>query len=351
VTRTVLLTEIPAPYRIPLFNALARRVDLEVLFLQERNPERPYALHADELLFSHTIVPGIDFAAAGRWVVLSRSVVRHLRTAEVVVLGGWNQPAFWQAFLWCRLRRRPAVFWVESTARDRRSGRLERAKSLLLGAAAAFIVPGVASREYLLALGIPGDRIMVAPNAVDPSIFGGARRTPNGGLCRLIAVGRLAPEKGLDILLRAVDGLPVEVVLAGTGPEESRLRRIAGPNVTFLGHVERDALPGLYADADVAVMPSRSDPWGMVLNEAALAGLPLVSTTAAGAAHELIEDGVNGFRVPPDDPAALRTAIERLVENAEFRRTAGARSQELAARFTPEAWAESVAAVVERVAG
>jgi glycosyltransferase involved in cell wall biosynthesis len=164
-----------------------------------------------------------------------------------------------------------------------------------------------------------------------------------------VAVGRLAPEKGLDTLVRATHGLDVDVVLVGTGPEEARLRALAGPNVTFLGQVPRDALPDVYGDADIAVMPSRWDPWGMILNEAALAGLPLVSTTAAGAALELIEDGANGFRVPPDDPAALREAIGRLAADADFRRRAGMRSREIVARFTPDAWAEAVATAVERV--
>src|SRR2546430_2553800 len=111
--------------------------------------------------------------------------------------------------------------------------------------------------------------------------------------------------------------------LGGPGPDEGRLRGMAGSTVTFRGHVERDALPALYADADVLVMPSRSEPWGMALNEAALAGLPLVSTTSAGAAWDLIDHGVNGFRVRPDDPAALRAALQRLVDDVAFRQAAG----------------------------
>jgi len=88
-----------------------------------------------------------------------------------------------------------------------------------------------------------------------------------------------------------------------------------------------------------------------VLNEAALAGLPLVSTTAPGAGDELIEDGVNGFRVPPEDAGALRGAIVRLVEDETFRRAAGERSREIAGRFTPDAWADAVAKAVEQVGG
>lgn len=347
MTRLTLLTEIPAPYRIPLFNALAERLDLRVAFLRERNPDRPFLLHREELHFDWTVLPGIDVTAGGRWVVLNRRVVPTLRGADAVLIGGWNQPAFWTATAWCTARRVPALFWVESTAEDARTGRLEPAKRLALRAAAGFVVPGTASAEYLEGLGIRRERIAIAPNAVDAAIFGAAARSRSNGPCRVVAVARLSREKGIDVLLQAAADLPVEVVVAGAGPEEARLRGLAGPNVTFLGNVERDELPQVYGNADVAVVPSRSDTWGMALNEAALAGLPLVSSTVVGGSRDLIEDGVNGFRVPPDDPAALRDALRRLVEDGEFRRAAGTRSREIAARFTPDAWADAVARIVD----
>jgi glycosyltransferase involved in cell wall biosynthesis len=344
--RVALLTEIPAPYRIPLFNALAKLVELRVLFLRRGHPDRHYDLHRDELEFDWRTLPGLELSVRSHWLVLNGSVTGRLRHADAVILGGWNQPAFWEALAACRLRGVPVILWVESTRRDERSGRHEPVKRRLLRAIDAFLVPGSASREYLEDLGVKRDRITVAPNAVDPGIFGSAVRTRSDGPVRLLAVGRLAREKGIDTLLEAAQGLPVDIVVAGAGPEEADLKRLAGPNVTFLGNVERDALPELYANADVLVMPSRSEPWGMALNEAALAGLPLVSTTAVGAGWDLIEEGVNGFRVEPNDPTALGEALTRLIEDAEFRKTARARSREIASRFTPEAWADAVAGLV-----
>jgi glycosyltransferase involved in cell wall biosynthesis len=349
LTRVTLLTEIPAPYRIPLFNALADRVALRVVFLRERHPDRPYDLHRDELHFAWRVLPGVELTVGTHWVLLNRGVGRALADSDVVVLGGWNQPAFLEALARSRRRGIPTILWSESTRDDRRSGRHEPFKRFVLRRIDGFVVPGTAARRYLTALGVPDARITTAPNAVDPAIFGAAPRTRTGGPCRVIAVARLSPEKGLDLLVEAVAGLPVELVIAGAGPEEARLRVLAGANVTFLGNVDRDDLPALYADADVAVVPSRSDTWGMALNEAALAGLPLVATTAAGGAHDLIEDGVNGFRVGPGDPAALRAAIARLIEDEQLRRSAGERSREIAACFTPDAWADAVATEIERV--
>lgn len=349
LTRVALLTEIPAPYRIPLFNTLAKCVDLRVLFLRGQHPARPYDLHRNELDFEWRTLPGIAFTVRSHWLVVNRSVARCLRQADAVILGGWNQPAFWEALAWCRLRRVPVILWVESTRRETRSGRHERVKRLLLRAVDACIVPGAASREYLEDLGVVPERISVAPNAVDAGIFGTAVRTRPDGRIRLLSVGRLAREKGIDVLLEAADGLPVEIILAGTGPEEAHLRKLAGSNVTFLGHVERDALPELYANADVLVMPSRSEPWGMVLNEAALAGLPLVSTTAAGGARALIEDGVNGFAVTPGNPQELRAALERLVTDDVFRKAAGVYSRSIVSRLTPQTWADVVEQTVATV--
>lgn len=321
-----------------------------MLFLRGRNPERPYDLHRDELLFDWKVVPGVDFTLRKHWVVLNRSVRRAIADAEAVIVGGWNQPAFLEALASSRMRRVPTILWSESTGRDQRSGRHEQFKRVLLRTFDGFVVPGTAARDYLTSLGVPASRITTAPNAVDPAIFGLGSRTRTAGPTRVIAVARLSTEKGIDVLLEATAGLPVEVVIAGAGPEEAHLRALAGPNVTFLGNVGRDALPELYACADIAVVPSRSDTWGMALNEAALAGLPLVSTTAAGGAHDLIEEGVNGFLVPPGNAAALRASILRLADDDELRRRAGARSREIASRFTPQGWADAVAGLASSIA-
>jgi glycosyltransferase involved in cell wall biosynthesis len=354
--RFALLTEIPAPYRIPLFNALAERVEFRALFLARSDPRRPYyEPHEEEWRFEHRFLGGGEVRRGGRWVVLSRGVLRELRAfrPDAVGVGGWNQPAFWQALAYCRVRRVPLLVWVESTARDTRSESrpLELAKRAMIRSASGFFVPGRASTEYLRSFGVPDEQVSLAPNAVDAEIFGQADVDRSGReTCTFLYAGRLDPEKGLDVLLRAFARSPGQLVLAGSGSEEQRLRALADGRVRFLGPLDRDELPALYAQADVFVLPSRSEPWGMVLNEAAAAGLPLVATEGAGAAHDLVEDGVNGFRVPVDDQEALATALRRLAEDEPFRLAAGTRSRELASRFTPEAWADGVADLARRLA-
>jgi glycosyltransferase involved in cell wall biosynthesis len=350
--KLALLTEIPAPYRIPLFNALAERLDLRVLFLAERDPRRGfYEPHRDEWRFEHGVLRGPTLRRGARWLVLSRGVLRELRRfrPDAVAVGGWNQPAFWLALAYCRARRVPLLIWIESTARDARSGArpLALARRLMVRGAAGAFVPGTAAAEYARALGV--ELIEIAPNAVDTSLFERAavdRSGRNG--CRFLYAGRLDPEKGLDTLLEAFGDLPGDLVLVGDGADAARLRALAGERVHFAGAKDRDELIAEYAAADVFVLPSRSEPWGMVLNEAAAAGLPLVATEEAGAARDLIEDGRNGFRVPAGDIDALRDRLSRLADDPKLRAAAGARSRELAQRFTPASWADGVARLAKR---
>ncbi len=347
--RIALLTEIPAPFRIPLFNALAERAELRVLFLARTDPRRPhYEHHRDEWRFDHVFLRGREMHAGGRWTMLNRGVLRELRAfrPDAVAVGGWNQPAFWQALAYCKAARVPLLVWIESTERDARSEArpLELAKRTLIRGAAGAFVPGRASAEYARALGVPEDRIVVAPNAVDNAFFRTFPRRDERS-CTFLYVGRLDPEKGIDILLDAFADVPGELVLAGAGTEGKSLEARASERIRFLGPVPRERLPRLYASADVFVLPSRSEQWGMVLNEAAAAGLPLVATDAAGAAYELVDDDL---RVPAGDALALADAMRRLAGDPAVRAESAERSRERVASLTPERWAEGVLELARR---
>jgi glycosyltransferase involved in cell wall biosynthesis len=365
------VTEIPAPFRTPIFNALAARedVELQVLFLAAEDPRRAYVVRWGELEFAYEVLPGKQVQRGGRWVVLTRGLVRALRRfdADVVIVGGWNQPASWEALAWTTLKRRPLVAWVESTARDERPGSrpLEALKRALVRACGGFLVPGRASAEYLAGLGAGTRPIEIAPNAVDTRVFGAdVARTREGreavraelgietGGCVVLCVARLAPEKNVELLLdafRLLEG-DAELVVVGDGPERAQLEAAAPAGTRFTGWLEREELVRWYAAADVLVSPSRSEQWGFAISEAAAAGLPIVTTTAVGAARDLVEEGVNGFVVDPHDAAALAAALRRLAGDPALRAAAAARSRELAATHTPEAWAEAVARLAHRLA-
>jgi glycosyltransferase involved in cell wall biosynthesis len=364
--RIALVTEIPAPFRIPLWNALAARpdVDLSVLLLREHDPRRSYELHRDEWRFDAELLPGRDLLLGRRWLVLSRGTARRLaRTSpELVILGGWNQPAFLRAAAYARRRAIPYLAWVESTSRDERPRRVGfgAVKRWLLRGASGVIVPGTAAADYVASLGVEARRVTRAPNAFDADRFARAldeatsrraelRRELGFEGCVFVSVARLSPEKGAAELVRAIAGVPAQLVVVGNGPELEALERRAPANVRFVGHVPRAELARWYAAADAFALASRSETWGMAVAEAATAGLPIVVTEAVGAGWDLLEPGVSGFRVPVGDENALREALTAVATDEPFRLRAGARSRELVAGATPEAWGSAVADLARRV--
>jgi len=119
--------------------------------------------------------------------------------------------------------------------------------------------------------------------------------------------------------------------------------------VKLAGFRQRAELPRMYAAGDVFVFPTLGDPYGLVVDEAMAAGLPVISTTAAGEIGERVVDGVNGYLVPPNDPGALAAAMRRLAGDPALRHQMGVRSAEMIAPFTPDSWARAFEEAVEAI--
>jgi len=372
--KNVILTEIIAPYRIPVFNALARRggVDLHVIFLAETDRTlRQWPVYADEIRFSYEVLPSWRWRAGERRFLVNRGLWSALEAAspQTVICGGYNYPSSWGSLWWARRRQVRFVLWTESNERDQRSGRagVEWLKRYFVRSCNAFVVPGKSSRAYLLKLGASDEAIFTAPNAVDNRFFANqsektrSRESEFRSQLKLPArfilfVGRLVPDKGIFDLLEAYAKLEgalrreVGLVFAGDGVSrqdlEQRAKRICPGTVCFPGFVQREDLAGLYALAEALVLPTHSDPWGLVVNEAMACGLPIIVSNVAGCADDLVEDGWNGSVVPSEDSEKLSVAIDCLARQPDLRQRMSAHGLERIRSYSPEACAEGMAAAI-----
>jgi glycosyltransferase involved in cell wall biosynthesis len=208
---------------------------------------------------------------------------------------------------------------------------------------ARFCVTCTAENRAHLARLAPGARVELIYHGLDRRLFAppprfGSRRDGSDPAdpVRLLAVGRLQPKKGFDVVLRALARVPGHVVLTlvGYGPGEARLRRLCAAlglegRVRWTGQLDQPAVRALYRESDLFVLAPRiaadGDRDGLpnVVVEALSQALPVVATRAA-ALPEAVEDGVNGRLVPPDDPAALADAVARLAADPDARRRLGA---------------------------
>jgi glycosyltransferase involved in cell wall biosynthesis len=370
--KTVILTEIIAPYRIPVFNALARQaeVDLHVIFLAETDQTlRRWRIYTDEIRFSYEVLPSWRWRPGKHSLLVNRGLWSALNAANprTTLCGGYNYPASWEALWWARRRNVRFVLWTESNQRDQRSGRavVEWLKRHFVSSCDAFVVPGKSSFAYLQTLGVSAQAIFTAPNAVDNSFFATRaeeiKRQPAAfrerfGLPRrfILFVGRLIPEKGVFDLLRAYAKLgsdlrsEVGLVFAGDGVSKQALfeqaKHIEPGMIRFPGFTQREDLGGLYALAEAFILPTHSDTWGLVVNEAMVCGLPIVVTNVAGCASDLVEDGWNGYVVFPANPDRLSAAIGSLLRQPETAQQMRMRSSERIQAYSPQACAHGLAA-------
>jgi glycosyltransferase involved in cell wall biosynthesis len=370
--RLVILTEIIAPYRIPVFNVLARRaeLDLHVIFLAETDETlRQWRVYKDEIRFSHQVLPSWRWRAGKSKFLINRGLWSALNkvSPQVIICGGYSYAASWEALLWARRRGVAFVLWSESNAQDARGGRawVEFLKTYFLRHCDRFVVPGKASFEYLRSLGSAEASILIAPNAVDSCFF--ATQAENtrvhatefrkklGLPSRFILfVGRLVPEKGIFDLLEAYAKLEsgvrseVGLVFAGDGVSKEELaqraKRICPGAVCFPGFAQREDLAGLYALAETLVLPTHTDTWGLVVNEAMACGLPIIVSSVAGCSADLVEDGWNGYVVPPRDSEELSVAINTLLRQPGLKQQMSTRSSERIRNYSPEACADGLAA-------
>ncbi len=375
--KLVIVTEIIAPYRIPVFNALAQRpeINLHVVFLSENDPNlRQWRVYKDEIRFQYEVLPSWRQRFGRYNILLNRGVQFALNRIkpDVILCGGYNYLASWTAVRWARAHQVPVLLWSESTAMDLRRGYalVEFLKTRFLSLCAAFVVPGQSSLNYLTDMGVHEQRIFTAPNAVDVALFSrfaeAARRTESAVRARhslppqyFLYVGRLVQAKGVFDLMEAYAQLSPEIrsavgfVFVGGGSDRAglaaRAAKISPGKIQFLGFVHRDELPEVYGLADGFIFPTWSDPWGLVVNEAMACSLPVIATSVAGCALDLVQEGWNGFVVPPRDPAHLAAAMERLAGDSALRMEMGSRSRERAEANSPAAWAEGLVKAVESV--
>ncbi len=356
--KVVYWNNIPAPYMVDRFNALARRKDVEIeaWFTQRTEPGRSWSVVETDWLFDYQYLGTETLGATAR-------ATRLLRDRRPDVLFCLYEKAEYAATaLQARAAGTPVVMHALKTFPTwrRRSLSREVAKRLLFPRASQFYVPGPDSAAYVAHYGVHKEKITVLPEPVDVERFSAAREersSPEEGGCTFLYVGRLWRGKGLDNLFDAYQAVAarapgVSLVLAGDGVDEARYRARASSlsRVRFAGFLEGDRLPQLYANADVLVFPTLGDPYGHVVQEAMASKLPVISTTSAGDISERVRHRESGLVVAPADTRALTNAMLSLATDPATCRSMGEAGYERIRSRTNDWWAGQIASLTRRLA-
>src|SRR5262245_59544743 len=369
MTRIAVLNSHPIQYFAPLYAFLNREPDLEVtaLYLSDFSIRGGH-----DKGFGHSFFWDIDLLSGYPYRFLGDAAKRRQP-------GGFSSmlaPEVWSAVrqggyhaLWLHGHAHAANLLALAAARSvgmpvlmrcethlqLTRGKLKRALRStalrsLYSQCARFLAIGSANHEFYCSLGIPEEKIFRVPYVVDNARFIETSRLSTeersevrrslgveDDLPVVLYASKLQRHKRPHDLVEAcsvlaADGVAFHLVMVGSGEMEQELREMvemrAVPRTHFSGFVNQSALPRVYGASDVFVLPSEEEPWGLVVNEAMCAGLPIVATTAIGAARDLVERGRNGAIYRAGDAAGLAAALKPILRDERLRRAMSQHSRE-----------------------
>lgn len=290
---------------------------------------------------------------------------------DVVAIPGWSSRGALATLSWCNQHRIPNIVMSDSTAYDEeRKGWKEAIKSRVIRLHSAGLVGGKPHVDYLSALGMPRERIFTSYDVVDNPHFSlgadEARRNADHERTRLtlpprffLASNRFIEKKNLPRLLDAyarychqAGESAWKLVLLGDGPLKSQLQALIqqqnlSPWVLMPGFKQYDELPAYYGLAGAFIQASTTEQWGLVVNEAMAAGLPVLVSNRCGCAPDLVEEGRNGYTFDPYDVEALAGLMRKIAADDCDREAMGQASREIIARWTPQTFAENLCKAAE----
>lgn len=332
--KILFLTNLPSPYRVQFFNELGRKCDLTVLYQRNSSSERNSKWIAKsentyKIIFLKGKNTGVDNAFCPR-------VIRYLnKSYDAIIICGNASPTEILAIEWCRLRKIPYCLEGDGAFINLGNGFKEKLKRHLISGGSLFFSTCKEHDKYYIHYGAESSRvvryrfssllsndILSKPLSIEEKI---CIRNELGIKedKMVLAVGQFIYRKGFDVLLKATQLLDrdIAVYIVGDNPTKEYLdfrTEKSLKNVHFEGFKTKEELKRYYKAADVFVLPTREDIWGLVVNEAMACGLPVITTDKCNAGLELIENNINGFVVGVDDPYTLAAKISCAVLNSKY---------------------------------
>lgn len=374
--KVLLITNIIPPYRIPLYKYIyqAEHFDLKLIALAENEANREWQIAKDQIILNYEVLPGIHKFIRSREITIHlnwglwKAILRY--KPDIVITSGYDMLAYWAAFLYCKLFKKKYILWNGSTllSAGRINGFIGKIKQMIIRGADRYIAYGKKAAEYLTHMGASKEYIHVRINTVDMNLFRKKakelhqdknirKKRSRYPKLLMLYVGQLINRKGIFQLLKALNELRdpnVGLLIVGSGPQGGELKQFCKDqkleNVYFEGFQQQEALLRYYALADVLILPSFKEVWGLVVNEALASGIYVLCSKYAGAAYDLIKEGWNGILFNPHSIEELIILIRKAKEQVQdIRARREAISEYACHEFSIERSAKAFSNAVEAV--
>lgn len=330
--KLLVLSSFPAPYRVEIFKGLANEYDnMDIFFgyATDSNRDKDYYVVSSDLPFFVLGYPNSDNYL--------KKCVSNLKEYSLILAYDWYLPYAWGILLKAIRLRVPYIINCDGaflpTRRSLKQVIKDIGKRILVSSARYCFASGEYAKKYFLYYGANEENIIIhhftslKENDIKKEAISKSRKDYLKKNLQLknrktvITVGQFIYRKGFDILLAAWKDLDkkYQLIILGGGELEGEYRRYIEryyyQNVFLLGFMPKEDLFKYYEASDIFVLPTREDIWGLVINEAMACGLPVITTEKCIAGMENIDNGVNGFIVPTENPETLHDKMEYLLVN------------------------------------
>ena len=288
----VFITDFPAFYKIKLFNEISKRVPIFVFFIfsPDQNPKRNKDFFNEQIDFEYKILGDKKLSEQILDIKEYKSKVLNCE----LIIGGWDTSLYWYSTLFLKAKIKSVI--VESSVFECKTiGVRGFLKSFFMRFMDKAYVPGISNKKLLEKLNFKGEIVITGGVGLYNRQSHTLKKMKLNTEWVFLYVGRLSPEKNLDWIINIFNELPqFKLQIVGFGPLESYLRSIAKENIVFEGAVDNKELFHYYEKADIFVLPSKSEPWGLVVEEALNVGIPVLVSNKVGCAEQVVEEGKNG---------------------------------------------------------
>lgn len=325
-SKVVIVTNIPAPYRVDLFFYMQTHFseyEFHIIYTNKTENNRQWAFDKNKLINSiilHSKIIKVRGKLDDRYIHLPVNIIACLNkiSPDIVIAFEYNLAAL-QCLAWCKIYSKGFIHLTDGTLYSERNiGKIQKfARRIIIKNADAYIASSLKAKEKLMVWGADEKKIFTSLLTVDISQYENLEKEISPG--RILYVGSMIKRKGLDLLIKALPYLECDynlhIVGNGTPSEISFLKKLAKEKgifekIVWCGFKEGEALIDEYKQAQVFVLPTREDCFGLVLLEACCAKIPIVSSKYADGAYDIVVDGYNGYTVDPFDSKAFGKTLQ-----------------------------------------
>jgi glycosyltransferase involved in cell wall biosynthesis len=315
----LIVNNVPSFYKINLYNELAKHCKIHVVFLALTNQVVNNRSFEDDIQFSYEIISSIQIEDRNRITstvqLISTIKQYHFRK---IIYGGYNDIEQ----LLCMFltnKSQNCVQFESSILESRTNGLIRVLKKMIFGRFSVALPSGKLQRAVFETLNFKG--YIIETKGV--GIFNKTVRfrnliEKNNLRLNYLFVGRLIPIKNVELLVRVFNKNHKLLTIVGTGILEDSLKKIANDNIKFVGFIQNKDICDFYNTHDVFILPSLSEPWGLVVEEALYYGLPVLISEAVGCKENLVTLPETGIIFSPTDEIGLQNAIEEIENKIDF---------------------------------